>query len=279
MIKTGEKSRLLLDLGSSTLRIFHDGKEIFHEEYQGEKIKLLSRGIPNNIDLTAVYLKKVFRQKKINWWRQDLVCLLPSSITTLEKEIFAEVLAALNLGKWRFLPKFKAAADLSSLIIDIGAETTELLLPFSQEATGITLPIGSHSLDEIIIRALRKHYQFEISAKTAENIKKQIKDKNFLSHENKSAKMNVRGKNLLEFLPETKTIDMQTFQNDFLLFFENLVQEILIFFSQLDIDHSLLLDRNLVLTGSGAALSALPTFFAAKFSMTVEYRPYFYVLN
>lgn len=89
------------------------------------------------------------------------------------------------------------------MVIDIGAETTEIsILSLGGIVISRLIQTGGRSLDDAILSAIRKEYNFYIGSKTAESIKKELA---YAIHPEEGS-MKVCGRNMVIGLPQMMDI-------------------------------------------------------------------------
>lgn len=104
----------------------------------------------------------------------------------------------------------KVAEPQGSMLIECGAGTTEIVV-LSLGGIGVkrTVRIGGNSLDQAIADHLHLQYKFLVGGHTAERIKLELSD-DFRSQ--RPAPLAVRGRNLVNGLPGTLTIEATEFE-------------------------------------------------------------------
>src|SRR5699024_6489628 len=145
--------------------------------------------------------------------KPNIVVCVPSGITKVEER--AVIDATKLAGAKEAFPiaePFAAAigADLpvwdptGSMIVDIGGGTTEVaVISLGGIVTSRSIRVAGNNMDEAITLYIRQNYNLMIGERTAEEIKVQIGSAMELSE---VEEMDIRGRNLLNGLPETMTI-------------------------------------------------------------------------
>lgn len=145
-----------------------------------------------------------------------LVSGVPFDTTEVEKRALRDALEQFNSRHRRLVYEPLAAAlgmglDIQEpegkLVVDIGGGITEIVvISLSGIATFQSIKIAGDTFDEDIQDHFRRNYNMAIGLKTAEQIKMQVgavaisKDQNSLS-------VRVKGKDLMEGIPVSRTID------------------------------------------------------------------------
>jgi len=172
-------------------------------------------GVIADFEITEVMLNHFIR--KINGKsflsRPRILICCPSNITQVEKNAIKE--AAERTGAKRVFieeePKVAAVGagmDISkpsgNMVIDIGGGTTDIaILSLGGIVTSSSIKIAGNVFDSDIMKYIKDKYKLLIGDRTAEEIKMKI---GTVYAENKSEKMEVRGRDLVTGLPHTITI-------------------------------------------------------------------------
>ncbi len=95
------------------------------------------------------------------------------------------------------------------LVVDVGADTTEVsILSLGGIVISRLIKIGGNQIDEAIISAIRREYNYFIGSKTAEQIKKQLAYA-VIPENAKEEKMKICGRNMVLGLPALLEIDAE----------------------------------------------------------------------
>lgn len=95
------------------------------------------------------------------------------------------------------------------LVVDVGADTTEVsILSLGGIVISRLIKVGGNQIDEAIISAIRKEYNYFIGSKTAEQIKKQLAYA-VIPENAKEEKMKICGRNMVLGLPAILEIDAE----------------------------------------------------------------------
>lgn len=201
---------IAIDLGTSTVKIYLDGKGIILKEpaiiavnietdevvavgmdaYKmigrtSEKIHVaqpLCNGVISDFDLAqyiiAHYLKKVNGSKV---FMPRVVVSVPCKITEVEKRAVVDAISASGVRKICLIEEPVAAAmgagvDISTphgtLVVDIGGGTTDMaVLSLSGIAISRSIKIAGNVFDEVIIKYIRRKYNLLIGKRMAEEAK------------------------------------------------------------------------------------------------------------
>lgn len=180
-------------------------------------------GVPADVRNMVTQLNMIFNKLseihgKMNG--QEFMIAIPTNITEVEKRAYVELVEACDIkpGLIRVVDKpiadaLGADVDIKevtgTIIVDIGAETTELsVLSNGGIVTSRTLNYGGKRLDENIIAAVRKYYNFMVGAKTAEQIKIKLGSATH-PEESEIKTLQVFGRKLVSGLPGSIPIDSE----------------------------------------------------------------------
>lgn len=95
------------------------------------------------------------------------------------------------------------------LVVDIGADTTEVsILSLGGIVISRLIKVGGNQIDEAIISAIRREYNYFIGSKTAEQIKKQLAYA-VIPENAREEKMKICGRNMVLGLPAILEIDAE----------------------------------------------------------------------
>jgi actin-like ATPase involved in cell morphogenesis len=273
-----------LDLGSKVAKL-KIGKRflqfpsqvIISSEDETKLIKPIQQGqIYSNSDLKLFLSKKVKLEFKNKTFSQ-LKCVVPSSSTKVEAKIFQKNLHDLGVGKWQVSYKKNSVQDLSG-VIDLGAETTEIILSSGPYKVAQTLGWGSQNLLDRVQQFLKKTYSLEVDQEAVVSLLQEIKEDGLWDSESKlTQKINLRGKDLESFTPQTKTIELSKLQPVLLEALGEAAEEVMLFLSRVETSLvAKVLSEGMVLTGELAKLHQIDQYWSEKFKAEFEYRAYVY---
>lgn len=227
-----------IDLGSSKTVIFSDTKvilelpsvvtvdnETWEPVYYGEKAKQtlgrtpdslscvmpIQHGVISDYDIAELMLKKymneAFGNKII---RPRIMATLPAGLTELQHHSLANVVESaggrnISVIESPLAVAFGLGLDFSKpkgyLIVDIGAGTTDIaVISMGGISACDSFKLASSDFDSQIIKFVRREFNIEIGALTAESIKKQIGS--VIPRQVEIAAVG-KGRNIFTGLPET----------------------------------------------------------------------------
>ena len=178
-------------------------------------IKPMRDGVIADFELTEAmlshFIKKV-KAKNIFIKPRILICC-PTNVTGVEKNAIKEAAERTGAKKVFVEEEPKVAAvgvglDISKpsgcMIIDIGGGTTDIaVLSLGSIVTSTSIKVAGNTFDNEIIKYIKENYKLLIGERTAEDIKKEIGS---VGKTKKKQKMEVKGRSMVNGLPETITI-------------------------------------------------------------------------
>lgn len=229
---------IALDLGTSAVKIYLDGKGIILNEpailavnvetdevvaigkeayamvgRTSDKINVcrpLCNGVISNFDmaqyLISAYLKKINGSKV---FMPRVVVSVPCKITEVEKRAVVDAISAAGVRKICLIEEPVAAAlgagmEISTphgtLVVDIGGGTTDMaVLSLSGIAISRSVKVAGNALDEAIIKYIRRKYNLIIGQRMAEEAKIAI---GCVYPRKDIVKHRVKGRNAMTGLPQ-----------------------------------------------------------------------------
>jgi rod shape-determining protein MreB and related proteins len=143
-----------------------------------------------------------------------IVISVPSEITQVEKRAVAESVYRAGAAEVRLVEQAMMAAigagmpitePGGNLVVDIGGGTTDVaVISLSGMVYSRSLRIAGNHMDEAIVNYLKRKYNLLIGERTAEQIKIKVGSAYALD---KPLSMEIKGRNLIEGMPETVTVD------------------------------------------------------------------------
>lgn len=295
-----------LDLGSSTLRVASEKQGVMLREAcvigdglaggpafvvgaQAERmmgrcpehlsaVYPMGRGVVGAPRATGEYLKELL-PKALGWrwrWGTKIVASVPARITDPQKEALVKALRFAGASDVTLMAKPVAAAlgatpetgtKRSTMVVDIGAETTEVAALAPGIVVCESIQLGSRQFDHFILNHLRNVHALEISMETAECLKKELGSA-FPVQEQKTVQ--VFGREMDSCLPFTVEVQGQELRE---ALSHPLEQIVALVKQTLDKTPpglaSDILTHGLVLTGNGALLRGMDEFLADRCGLKV----------
>ena len=230
-------------------------------------IKPMKDGVIADFELTESMLNYFIRKVKAKniFIKPRILICCPTNITGVEKNAIKE--AAERTGAKRVFieeePKVAAIGvglDISkpngSMIVDIGGGTTDIaVLSLGSIVTSTSIKIAGNTFDNEIIKYIKNNYKLLIGERTAEEIKKEIGSVNKTK---KNKKMEVKGRGLVNGLPQTITITSEEIEEALSDSIKEIIRAIKQVLENTPPELSAdIINNGIVITGGGAMLEGL----------------------
>jgi rod shape-determining protein MreB len=209
------------------------------------------------------FIQKAHQRKTLVHPR--IVISVPSEITQVEKCAVAESAyragaAEVHLVEQAMMAAIGAGMPItepgSNLVVDIGGGTTDVaVISLSGMVYSRSLRIAGNHMDEAIVNYLKRKYNLLIGERTAEQIKIEIGSAYALD---KPLTMEIKGRNLIEGMPKTITVDDSEIREALGECVSTMVNAIRVALERTPPELSAdIIDRGIVLAGGGALLKNL----------------------
>jgi rod shape-determining protein MreB len=286
---------LAIDLGTVNTRIYsRDGGIVVNEpsavalddrtgEVQavGTEAKEMLGRTPANIRVVrplkdGVIADFKMTEKMLNYFIQKahqrrtlvhprIVISVPSEITQVEKRAVTESAyragaAEVHLVEQAMMAAVGAGMPITepggNLVVDIGGGTTDVaVISLSGMVYSRSLRIAGNHMDEAIVNYIKRKYNLLIGERTAEQIKMEIGSAYALD---KPLTMEIKGRNLIEGMPKTITVDDSEIREALSECVSTMVNAIRVALERTPPELSAdIIDRGIVLAGGGALLKNL----------------------
>jgi rod shape-determining protein MreB len=194
-----------------------------------------------------------------------IVISVPSEITQVEKRAVAESAyragaAEVHLVEQAMMAAMGAGMPITepggNLVVDIGGGTTDVaVISLSGIVYSRSLRIAGNHMDEAIVNYIKRKYNLLIGERTAEQIKIEIGSAYALD---KPLTMEIKGRNLIEGMPKTITVDDSEIREALSECVSTMVNAIRVALERTPPELSAdIIDRGIVLAGGGALLKNL----------------------
>jgi rod shape-determining protein MreB len=194
-----------------------------------------------------------------------IVISVPSEITQVEKRAVAESAyragaAEVHLVEQAMMAAIGAGMPITepggNLVVDIGGGTTDVaVISLSGMVYSRSLRVAGNHMDEAIMNYVKRKYNLLIGDRTAEQIKIKIGSAYALD---KPLTMEIKGRNLIEGMPETVTVDDSEIREALSECVSTIVSAIRVALERTPPELSAdIIDRGIVLAGGGALLKNL----------------------
>ncbi len=194
-----------------------------------------------------------------------IVIGVPSEITQVEKRAVSESAYRAKASEVHLVEQAMVAAigaglpitePAGNMVVDIGGGTTDVaVISLSGIVYSRSVRVAGNEMDDAIMSYLKRKYNLLIGERTAEQIKIQIGSASPLDQ---PAKMEIKGRNLIEGVPKTVTIEDTEIREALSECVATIVNAIRVALErtppELSADIS---DRGIVLTGGGAMIKNL----------------------
>ena len=194
-----------------------------------------------------------------------IVISVPSEITQVEKRAVSESAyragaAEVHLVEQAMMAAIGAGMPITepggNLVVDVGGGTTDVaVISLSGMVYSRSLRIAGNHMDEAIVNYLKRKYNLLIGERTAEQIKIEIGSAYALD---KPLTMEIKGRNLIEGMPKTITVDDSEIRDALSECVSTMVNAIRVALERTPPELSAdIIDRGIVLAGGGALLKNL----------------------
>ncbi len=181
-------------------------------------IRPLREGVISDYEVTEKMLKYFIEKitggvSMFKMFKPKIMVCVPSGVTEVEKRAVIDATMEAGAREVYLIEEPIAAAigagiDISrpngSMVVDVGGGTTDIaVISLGGIVESASIKVAGDTFDEDIIKYMRKNHSMLIGERTAEEIKKNIGSA--FPREDEVV-MNVRGRNLVSGLPETREI-------------------------------------------------------------------------
>ena len=242
----------------------------------------IRKAVATDIKLTSSYVRALLNQSIKNTEVSLLTqvagkCLIPSTATKVEIYLFQKLFEKVGIGQWEFITKASVWSTVLAQkkyekirgCIDLGGDTTEIILLDDQAVLSQTIPFGGRKLVKRISQLVRSEYGFQLSWESAEKILEEINLTQLESTKN-STKITVRGKNITTGKPETITISDEVLHPILQDFYQELLSFIELFLYKVPASTlTEALDSGLLLSGGLSQVSGSASFFESALDTSI----------
>lgn len=232
-------------------------------------VRPMKDGVIADFDTTTTmmkyYIKRANEKRSGFGAKPNMIICVPSGITKVEERAVIDAAKVAGAKDAFPIPEPFAAAigsglpvwePTGSMVVDIGGGTTEVaVISLGGIVTAKSINVAGNDFDEAITLYIRKQYNLMIGERTAEEIKIEI-GAAIDTGENRT--MDIRGRNLLNGLPETITIDETEIANALKENIEKIIHAVKTTLEKTPPELSAdVMNRGIVLTGGGAMLKCI----------------------
>ena len=242
-------------------------------------IKPMKDGVIADFEVTEIMLNEFIKKIKVKnlFSRPRILICCPTNITQVEKNAIKEAAERTGARKVYIEEEPKVAAigagmDISkptaNMVVDIGGGTTDIaILSLNGIVVSSSIKLAGNVFDQDIVRYIRDKYKLLIGEKTAEDIKI-----NFATayKPNRKLKREVKGRNLITGLPSTIEISQEETTEALKESTNKIIKETINVLEQADPELSAdIVEKGIVLTGSGALLKGLINLFEQEIKVPI----------
>lgn len=229
-------------------------------------VRPLKDGVIADFEVTTAMLQEFIKKALAKSFSKPRVIIcIPSGVTAVERRAVKESAERAGAKKVAIIEEPMAAAigaglpvaePRGSMVVDIGGGTSEVaVISLGGIVASRSVRVAGDEFDRAIIDYLKKKYNLLIGERTAENIKLGIGSAYPLEEE---CSMEVKGRNLLNGLPENLTVTSQEVREALAEPLEKVVEAIKITLEKTPPELAAdIIDDGIMLTGGGALLRGL----------------------
>src|SRR5512136_1480579 len=230
-------------------------------------IRPMKDGVIADFEITEKMLSYFIRRahNRSTFVRPRIIIGIPSEVTQVEKRAVKDSALKAKASEVYLVDQAMAAAigaglpitePSGNMVVDIGGGTTDIaVISLSGIVYSRSVRMAGNQMDEAIMNYLKRKYNLLIGERTAEQIKIEIGSAYPLD---KPLTMEIKGRNLIEGVPKTITIDDSEIREALSECISTIMNAIRVALErtppELSADIS---DRGIVLTGGGALLKNL----------------------
>ncbi len=260
VVTISRKTKAIVAIGEEARKML--GKT--HEEL--ETIRPMKDGVIADYRIIEAVLREFFRRtKKSRFFKPEVVIGVPTKITSVEKRAVFE--AALNAGARKvYIVSEPIAAAIGagidvmrsegSMIVDIGGGTTDIaVISLGGIVVGDSIKVAGMTMDEAIVKYVKKKYGLIIGEATAEEVKKSIGKvhPDFDDYE-----MEIRGRDAVSGLPRTDKMSSQDVMEAIQPMVSTIITKIKVILEKTPPElASDIIGNGIILTGGGALLRGI----------------------
>lgn len=244
-----------------------------------EAVRPLKDGVIADFELTEIMLNHFINKIKARrlFARPRILICCPTNITPVEKNALIEAAERMGARKIYIEEEPKVAAigagmDISkptaNMVLDIGGGTTDIaILSINGIVESESIRIAGNAFDKDIIKYIREKYKLLIGNQTAEDIKINFAN---IYKPKKTEKIEIKGKNLLNGLPDSVTITQEEIKEALISDVNRIIKTTKLVLEQSPPELSAdIIEKGIVLTGGGALLTGLIDVFEEELKMPV----------
>lgn len=244
-------------------------------------VRPLKGGVIADFNATKTMLQE-FIKKAVNksFVRPNVIICIPSGVTEVERSAVKDAAEQAGAKKVMIIEEPMAAAiganlpvaePTGSMVVDIGGGTSEVaVISLGGIVSSKSARVAGDDFDSSIINYIKKKYNLLIGERTAENIK--IKIGSAFETENEGElTMDIKGRNLLNGLPENITITAQEIREALSDPLDQIVEAIKTTLEKTPPELAAdIIDTGITMTGGGALLRGIDKLISTETGMPVN---------
>ena len=242
-------------------------------------IRPMKEGVIADFEITEAmlryFIQKVHRRSRI--MQPRVLVAVPTGITEVESRAVLDSALKAGAREVNLIEEPMAAAlgvgmpvsePVGSMIVDIGGGTSEVaVISLNGIVESRSVRTGGDSMDEAILRMIKRSYSLMIGERTAENIKIEIGSAYPMD---KELTMEVKGRDLNSGLPKTITIDSAEVREALLEPIGSIVDAVRITLERCPPELAAdLIDHGIVLAGGSSLLRGIDQLIAEETGLPV----------
>lgn len=244
-------------------------------------VRPLKDGVIADFDITTSMLQEFIKKalKGRAFTKARVIICIPSGVTAVERRAVKEATQNAGAKRVSIIEEPMAAAigaglpvaePTGSMIVDIGGGTSEVaVISLGGIVTSRSVRVAGDEFDSAIINYIKKKYNLLIGERTAENIKIGIGSAH--PYSDNEPVMDVKGRNLMNGLPENITITSEEIRSALSEPLANVIEAIKITLEKTPPElASDIIDQGIMLAGGGALLKGLDLLINYETGMPVK---------
>ena len=247
-------------------------------------VRPLKGGVIADFNITTTMLSEFIKKslKGTLFSKARVTICIPSGVTPVERRAVKDAAELAGAKKVYIIEEPMAAAigaglpvtdPIGNMIVDIGGGTSEVaVISMGGIVTSRSIRIAGDELDNSIINYVKKKYNMLIGERTAEDIKVQIGS---AYPGDAVEKMEVKGRNLLNGLPENITVTSTEIRDALVDPISKIIEAIKVTLEKTPPELSAdIIEQGITLCGGGALLKGLDTLINNETGMPVYIAEY-----
>ncbi len=247
-------------------------------------VRPLKGGVIADFNITTTMLSEFIKKslKGTLFTKARVTICIPSGVTPVERRAVKDAAELAGAKKVYIIEEPMAAAigaglpvtePVGNMIVDIGGGTSEVaVISMGGIVTSRSIRIAGDELDNSIINYVKKKYNMLIGERTAEDIKVQIGS---AYPGDAVEKMEVKGRNLLNGLPENITVTSTEIRDALVEPISKIIEAVKVTLEKTPPELSAdIIEQGITLCGGGALLKGLDTLINNETGMPVYIAEY-----